>query len=153
VSAAKSSDPRLDPAGLLAAITQRVFVIYAAINFAVAALLVWLSERPAGDKFIAIDIGICALFGGFTVLSTKGISTLVSMYGFGVFAIWLTYPLLVVRCGSVMEDEYFTDAELQVLLVTGIGQIKYLNRALMRFDSKVRRRFAPPSPFVHLCLV
>ena len=27
--------------------------------------------------------------------------------------------------------------ETQILLGTGIGQIKYLNRALMRFDSKV----------------
>ena len=27
----------------------------------------------------------------------------------------------------------------QVLIGTGIGQIKYLNRALMRFDSKASR--------------
>jgi hypothetical protein len=30
------------------------------------------------------------------------------------------------------------DLPKQVLLLTGIGQIRYLNRALMRFDSKVR---------------
>jgi hypothetical protein len=29
---------------------------------------------------------------------------------------------------------------VQVLLGTGVGQIRYLNRALMRFDSKVSRQ-------------
>jgi len=36
-----------------------------------------------------------------------------------MFAQWLTYPVLA------------------VLILTGVGQIRYLNRALMRFDSKV----------------
>lgn len=31
----------------------------------------------------------------------------------------------------------FCSTYLQVLIITGVGQIRYLNRALMRFDSKV----------------
>ncbi|KAH7100656.1 DUF803-domain-containing protein, partial [Auriculariales sp. MPI-PUGE-AT-0066] len=126
VSAAKTTDEQLDPDALIAALKQRAFIIYSAICASLAALLIWLSETSAGDHFIFVDIGICALLGGFTVLSTKATSTLCSIYGFGVFALWLTYPTL------------------GVLLVTGIGQIKYLNRALMRFDSKA----VIPSQFV-----
>ncbi|KZW04038.1 DUF803-domain-containing protein [Exidia glandulosa HHB12029] len=118
VSAAKTSDLRLDPEALLEAIQQRMFVIYSGICVAVVIPLVWLSGRGAGEEWIGVDIGICALFGGFTVLSTKAISTLVSMLGFQMFKYWITYPTALVLIG------------------TGVGQIKYLNRALMRFDSK-----------------
>lgn len=58
--------------------------------------------------------------GGFTVLATKAISTLLSLRGFEIFAEPITYPIVA------------------VLAATGLGQIKFLNRALMTFDSKVR---------------
>jgi len=61
----------------------------------------------------------CCQSGGFTVLSTKAISTLLTTSGLNMFRQWLTYPVLAVLVG------------------TGIGQIRYLNRALMRFASKV----------------
>lgn len=57
--------------------------------------------------------------GGFTVLATKGFSTLLSLEGLNIFGEWITYPLII------------------VLLGTGVGQVRYLNRALMSFDSKV----------------
>ncbi|EJD53775.1 DUF803-domain-containing protein [Auricularia subglabra TFB-10046 SS5] len=126
ISAAKTSDLRLDPDGLLAAIKQRVFIIYSAICIACAVVLIGLSRQSYGNDWIVIDIGICALFGGYTVLSTKAISTLISMLGFAIFKYWITYPTIA------------------VLLFTGVGQIRYLNRALMRFDSKA----VIPSQFV-----
>ncbi|KAF5370101.1 hypothetical protein D9758_001204 [Tetrapyrgos nigripes] len=56
---------------------------------------------------------------GFTVLSTKAVSTLLTMRWGEVFTSYITYPVIL------------------VLILTGVGQIRYLNRALMRFDSKI----------------
>jgi len=53
------------------------------------------------------------------VLSTKALSTLLTMEWIKIFTEWITYPIVA------------------ILLGTGIGQIRYLNRALMRFDSKI----------------
>ncbi|KAF8525359.1 magnesium transporter NIPA-domain-containing protein [Gautieria morchelliformis] len=119
VGAGKSSDVRLDPAGLIRAISRRPFVIYATICVALIVCFGILSAGPAGRKWVVVDVGLCALFGGFTVLATKAISTLLSLHWIEIFEDWITYPIL------------------GVLVFTGIGQIKYLNRALMKFDSKV----------------
>lgn len=73
--------------------------------------------------------------GGFTVLSTKAISTLLTTLGYKIFTEWITYPLLMVRRFLCNYD--VVSHNVQVLVGTGIGQIRYLNRALMRFDSKV----------------
>ncbi|EEB94782.1 hypothetical protein MPER_06349 [Moniliophthora perniciosa FA553] len=62
-----------------------------------------------------MGIGRC----GFTVLSTKAVSTLLTMRWSQVFNRFITYPVIL------------------VLVLTGVGQIRYLNRALMRFDSKL----------------
>ncbi|OBZ76123.1 putative magnesium transporter NIPA1 [Grifola frondosa] len=113
------SDVRLDPTGLIHAISQRVFVIYAVVYIAGALVLSGLSERSTGARWVFVDVGLCALFGGFTVLSTKAFSTLLTLRWFEIFTEWITYPVIA------------------VLLGTGIGQIRYLNRALMRFDSKL----------------
>ncbi|KAH9843962.1 DUF803-domain-containing protein [Rhodofomes roseus] len=119
VLSANPSDVRLGPDALVHAITQRPFVIYAAIYIAGAAILSIFSERGTGKRYVYIDVGLCALFGGFTVLSTKAFSTLLTLEAFEMFSQWITYPVLL------------------VLISTGVGQIRYLNRALMRFDSKV----------------
>jgi hypothetical protein len=77
--------------------------------------------------------------GGFTVLSTKAVSTLLATNGFNMFKLPVTYPVLAVSscCHDCASTNSATSA--QVLIGTGIGQIRYLNRALMRFDSKVGR--------------
>ncbi|KAJ3558943.1 hypothetical protein NM688_g633 [Phlebia brevispora] len=113
------SDTRLDHEGLIRAISQRVFVVYSIIYIVGAIILSGLSESEVGKRHVFVDVGLCALFGGFTVLSTKAISTLLTKEWFEIFTEWITYPVIA------------------VLLGTGIGQIKYLNRALMRFDSKI----------------
>src|SRR5579863_4730113 len=77
--------------------------------------------------------------GGFTVLSTKAVSTLLTTNGFDMFKQWVTYPVLAVsRCSHDCPCMHLAGS-VQVLIGTGVGQIRYLNRALMRFDSKVSR--------------
>lgn len=85
-----------------------------------------LSESSYGERLIGIDVGICALFGGYTVLSTKALSSLLSTIFLNLFKKPIGWILLVVLVG------------------TSIMQVKYLNRALMRFDSKVRTLVRKP---------
>lgn len=75
------------------------------------------SREEYASKYIGIDVGACALFGGYTVMATKALSSLMSSMLFGAFK----HP---VAWGAVV-----------VLIVTSVLQIKFLNRALMRFDS------------------
>ncbi|KAF9057731.1 magnesium transporter NIPA-domain-containing protein [Panaeolus papilionaceus] len=119
VLASNASDKRLDSDALLQAICCTPFVVYACIYFVTAILLAVLSEGKFGKTFVIIDVGLCAIFGGFTVLSTKAISTLLTLQWLDIFTQWITYPIIA------------------TLIFTGVGQIRYLNRALMRFDSKV----------------
>ncbi|KAJ7368123.1 DUF803-domain-containing protein [Mycena albidolilacea] len=119
VLASNASDTRLDPDALLVAISQTPFIVYSCVYVAGIIILSILSEGKAGRKFVFVDVGLCALFGGFTVLSTKAVSTLLTMEWFDMFTKWITYPTTA------------------VLILTGVGQIRYLNRALMRFDGKV----------------
>jgi hypothetical protein len=78
-----------------------------------------LSESKYGERLIGIDIGVCALFGGYTVLSTKALSSLLSTIFLEVFKQPVGWILVGVIAG------------------TSIMQVKYLNRALIRFESKV----------------
>ncbi|KAI9001310.1 DUF803-domain-containing protein [Trametes punicea] len=119
VLSANPSDTRLDPEHLIKALTQRAFEVYAIVYIIGIFILSGLSEGPAGSRWVYIDVGLCALFGGFTVLSTKAVSTLLTLEWLQIFKEWITYPVIA------------------VLVLTGVGQIRYLNRALMRFDSKI----------------
>ncbi|KAI9447785.1 DUF803-domain-containing protein [Lactarius indigo] len=119
VLSSNASDAPLTLEKLLEAISQRVFLVFSIVYAIGAFLLMGLSEGRAGRRWVLVDVGLCALFGGFTVLSTKAISTLLATRGFDMFKESMTYPVLAVLFG------------------TGVGQIRYLNRALMRFDSKV----------------
>ncbi|KAJ3517552.1 hypothetical protein NLJ89_g438 [Agrocybe chaxingu] len=119
VLASNASDTRLDPEALLRAICQTSFIVYSCTYVVGAITLGTLSEGRLGKRWVFIDVGLCALFGGFTVLSTKALSTLLTSQWIEIFTQWITYPLIA------------------TLILTGVGQIRYLNRALMRFDSKV----------------
>lgn len=119
VFSSKQNDARLGPAQLLQAIKRLEFVIYTAISVSAGAVLAFLSSTSWGDRWVLVDVGTCAIFGGFTVLSTKGISSLISG-GQPIEALKfpITYVLVV------------------VLAVTAVVQITYLNRALQRYDSR-----------------
>ncbi|KAG2058840.1 DUF803-domain-containing protein [Suillus hirtellus] len=111
--------PPLTPEALIAAISQRSFVVFTIIYLVWAVALAGLSEGGFGRRIVVVDVGLCAIFGGFTVLATKAISTLLTEEWGKIFAEWITYPVLA------------------VLIITGILQIRFLNRALKRFDSKI----------------
>lgn len=130
VLASNASDTRLDVDGLLQAIMQLPFILFSAIYIVGMVALALLSQTNYGRRFVFVDVGLCALFGGFTVLSTKALATLLASEGVVMFTKWITYLLIVIIAG------------------TGIGQIRYLNRALMRFDSKM----VVPSQFVFFTL-
>ncbi|KAJ3756775.1 magnesium transporter NIPA-domain-containing protein [Lentinula raphanica] len=119
VLSSNASNDRLNPAALVRAISQTPFIIYACIYAIGAMILASLSQSSYGQRYALVDIGLCALFGGFTVLSTKAVSTLLTMQWSQVFTSVITYPVFL------------------CLVLTGVGQIRYLNRALMRFDSKI----------------
>ena len=117
VLSSNPSDTRLPPAALLAAVQQRIFVAYAVAYLVGAVVLAGLSER---GEWVLVDIGLCVLFGafgfascsdkvlllravhvclagGFTVLVTKRVSTLLMMEYMEMFTEWITYPILAVH--------------------------------------------------------
>lgn len=113
VLSANASDTRLDPKSLLEAISQRAFQVYTIVYVVGMFILSGLSEGPAGRRWVYVDIGLCALFGeafhslrvshklidhagGFTVLSTKAVSTLLTLEWFEIFKEWITYPVIAV---------------------------------------------------------
>lgn len=119
VLSTNTSDTRLNRDDLIRAISEQPFIIYSVIYLFGIIILSGLSAGATGKNWVFVDVGLCALFGGFTVLSTKALSTLITMEWIRVFTEWITYPIVL------------------TLVVTGIGQIRYLNRALMHFDSKI----------------
>ena len=96
VLSADPSDVRLSPDGLIQAITRRPFIILSIVYATGVIALVSLSSQRIGQRWVYIDVGVCALFGGFTVLSTKAISTLLTMEWYEIFKEWITYPVLAV---------------------------------------------------------
>lgn len=119
VLSANPSDTRLTPVGLIEAIKQPAFIAFTSIYIIWAIIFVSLSSQRFGSEHVFVDVGACALFGGFTVLSTKAFSSLLTLEWWGIVTEWITYPILAVLIG------------------TGVGQIIFLNRALMKFDSKI----------------
>lgn len=121
VLSAKSSDPSVTPESLLQAIRQPAFIAYFAVTAAATAgLLSVTHSKSYGNRWIGVDVGICALFGGYTVLATKALSSLLSNLFLQAFTFVITWVMVA------------------VVGVTSVLQIRYLNRALSVWTSKVR---------------
>lgn len=116
VLSASDSNPRLDPDIIWDLITTWEFETYLGVTVSLIVLLLFASNKY-GHKSILIDIGLVGLFGGYTALSTKGIASLLSNKIWKVITFPITYLLLA------------------VLVSTAVMQIKYLNRALQRFNA------------------
>ncbi|KAM0804858.1 magnesium transporter NIPA-domain-containing protein, partial [Usnea florida] len=116
VLSAKNSEVKMGPGDVWAAITRWEFETYLGITAALIIVLIWASGRY-GEKTILIDLGLVALCGGYTALSTKGVASLLSD------TLWraLTFPI--------------TYLLVFILVVSALAQIRYVNRALQRFDS------------------
>ncbi|KAI9615269.1 hypothetical protein KEM48_005697 [Puccinia striiformis f. sp. tritici PST-130] len=115
------SSPRnsesLSPDQLSLAIQQVGFIVYASLCALTILLLMCLSSTQWANRFIGIDVGLCAISGGFTVLSTKAFSSLLNVLFLDCFH---SYHL-----GHVGGDAFDCDIANY-----------FLNRALQRFDSK-----------------
>ncbi|MCJ1417427.1 hypothetical protein MMC32_003771 [Xylographa parallela] len=116
VLSAKNSETRMGPQDLWTAITRWEFEAYLGITAGLIVGLMWASGKYGG-KSILIDLGLVGLFGGYTALSTKGVASLLSD------TLWrsLTFPI--------------TYLLLFILVSSALLQIRYVNRALQRFDS------------------
>ncbi|KAK5109435.1 hypothetical protein LTR62_006994 [Meristemomyces frigidus] len=116
VLSASDSNPKLDQSKIWKLITQWEFETYLGITVALILVLTWASTKY-GHRTILIDLGLVGLYGAYTVLSTKGISSLLSNTIWRVVTFPITYLLLA------------------VLIFTAVMQIKYVNRALQHFNA------------------
>jgi hypothetical protein len=87
-------------------------------------LLLQYSNTSYGKKYIFIDLTIASLIGnfiiytgGYTVVSIKALSSILKMDFYRMFTHWITYFMLM------------------ILILTGILQIKFLNKSLSSFNS------------------
>ncbi len=116
VLSAKNTETKMGPHKLWAAITRWEFELYLVITAGLIIVLMWASGRY-GHKTILIDLGLVALFGGYTALSTKGVASLLSDTLWRAFTYPVNYLLIF------------------ILVLTAVLQIRYVNRALQLFDS------------------
>ncbi|KAH0562235.1 hypothetical protein GP486_003072 [Trichoglossum hirsutum] len=116
VLSAKHSETKLGPHQIWGAIARWEFETYLGITIILILVGMWSSGKY-GERIILIDLGLVGLFGGYTVLSTKGVASLLSYKFFHIVTFPIAYLLVA------------------VLISSALLQIKYLNRALQRFDS------------------
>lgn len=116
VLSASDNNPKLGPHEIWELIKRWEFETYLGITVGVIVVLMGASNRY-GEKNILIDLGLVGLFGGFTALSTKGVASLLS------YTLWrvITFPVFYLL--------------VAILIGTAVMQIKYINRALQRFDA------------------
>jgi len=86
------------------------------VTISMIGVLIWASPRY-GNRTILIDLGLVGLFGGYTALSTKGVASMLSSTLWRALTTPVTYALLAVLVG------------------TAVMQVRYVNKALQRFDS------------------
>ncbi|PYH41980.1 DUF803 domain membrane protein [Aspergillus saccharolyticus JOP 1030-1] len=116
VISAPSSEEKIGPHDIWVMITRWEFELYLGLTAALIVALMWAS-RKYGPKTILIDVGLVALYGGYTALSTKGVSSLLTFTFWHVITFKVTYLLVF------------------ILIFSAVMQIRYINRALQRFDS------------------
>ena len=116
VFSANNSETKFGPSDIWSAITRWEFMTYLGITAVLIAILMWASSKY-GERSILIDLGLVGLFGGYTALTTKGVASLLSDTLWRTLTFPVTYLLLL------------------ILVVTALMQIRYVNRALQRFDS------------------
>ena len=116
VLSASDSSPELTPDKIWHLISQWEFETYFGITvFLIVALSV--ASNKFGERTVLVDLGLVGLYGGYTALSTKGIASLLSNRIWHVVTFPITYLLVA------------------VLVFTAVMQIKYVNRALQRFNA------------------
>ncbi|KAL6244515.1 hypothetical protein RBB50_008757 [Rhinocladiella similis] len=116
VLSARSSEEKFGPGGLWKTAKRWEFLVYVIITILLIVALMYAEPRY-GRRTILVDLGLVGLFGGYTALSTKGVSSLLSTSLWKTFAYPIFYVLVV------------------ILVLSALMQIRYLNRALQNYDS------------------
>ncbi|KAI8982547.1 magnesium transporter NIPA-domain-containing protein [Pilobolus umbonatus] len=116
VISSNSEDKALSPELIVESMKQMRAIVYFILTGIFTVILTGASPLY-GASSIMIDLGLVAIYGGYTVLATKSVASLFSLTLFRMFTYPVTYVLVT------------------VLIVTAVLQIKYLNKALQRFDS------------------
>ncbi|PKI83329.1 hypothetical protein MVES1_003192 [Malassezia vespertilionis] len=122
-SAAPQTSVPLRPSSLWVAMARPVFVAYAVLAICGALALIWFSRTESGKPSVIAHVGVCALFGGFTVLATKGVSSFLVLGARAGHRAWVLYEPLFYMLVAVM-------------LVSAVAQLLFLNKALQRFGSQ-----------------
>ncbi|RGB27308.1 magnesium transporter NIPA-domain-containing protein [Rhizophagus diaphanus] len=112
----KSDEVKLTPEAIWTAIKETQFIIYLITTVTLAIFLMYLSDK-IGHKTCFVDLSLVAIFGGYTVLATKSLSSMLTMKFVAMFTYSITYLILIVLMG------------------TAVLQIRFLNKALKQFDS------------------
>lgn len=131
ICAQSASDPPLDARALWIALERPTFLVFATVMLTLGVLLMWLCRSTLGARTVLVHVGVCSVFGGFTVLATKGVSSLL-----------VQSAAKIDYLGLLSEPLFYL--LLLVLFSTAILQLAYLNQALQRFDS----RHVIPTQFV-----
>lgn len=116
VLSANTQEKKLRPDALWDDIKRWEFLVYVLITTVFIVALMFASPKY-GQRTILVDLGLVGLFGGYTVLSTKGVASLLSASLYRAF----TYPIMYVL--------------VLILISSAVMQIRYLNRGLQNFDS------------------
>jgi drug/metabolite transporter (DMT)-like permease len=116
VASAKHNETKMGPNDVWQAIKRWEFVLYLGIT-CIAIIALMIASPKYGGRTILIDLGLVGLFGGYTAISTKGVASLLSDTLWRTFTFPISYLLVA------------------ILVVSAIMQIRYINRALRRFDS------------------
>ncbi|KAI8370513.1 magnesium transporter NIPA-domain-containing protein [Radiomyces spectabilis] len=116
IFSSRNKDIPLSPELVVEALTQASSVIFYCITCILICLLSVRSSRKA-DRNIFVDLGLVAVYGAYTVLATKALSSMLNLTLYKLFMYPVSYILIT------------------VVLVTALMQIKFLNRALQHFDS------------------
>ncbi|KAI9030113.1 magnesium transporter NIPA-domain-containing protein [Phycomyces nitens] len=116
VFSSRSKETKLTPELVTEALFQTRSLVFYLFTLLLILVLTLLSPRH-GQKNIFIDLGLVAVYGAYTVLATKSLSSLLNLTLYRLFTYTISYVLIV------------------VLVSSAVMQIKYLSRALQRFDS------------------
>lgn len=108
------------PSDVLEALQTLAFQLYSLFSLLLISLLAYLSQTSYAEEYILIDVGLSAVAGGFTVISTKAISSFLNRLFLRTFQHWISWGIVIVLVGSALV------------------QVNYINKALQRFDSRVR---------------
>lgn len=92
----------LSPEDMIEALGDPLFISYCIASTLIFLLLSHLSTKEIAKKYVYFDLGLVALFGAFTVLSTKALSSFMNSSFQSMFEYPITYILLVVLISTVV---------------------------------------------------